>query len=62
MPKYTSGNISKTAQYISIESNRVDIPPVGITITGNQLFINQVTHTLNEIDQIPSGNIVIQET
>ncbi|WP_207627131.1 putative adhesin [Photorhabdus tasmaniensis] len=61
IPKYTSDNITRTAQYISIESNRVDIPPIGITITGNELFINQVTHALNEIDQIPSGNIVIQE-
>ncbi|ETS30669.1 hypothetical protein PTE_02615 [Photorhabdus khanii NC19] len=61
IPKYTSGNISRTAQYTSIESKSVDIPPVGITITGNELFINQVTHALDEIDQIPSGNIVIQE-
>ncbi|MCA6220828.1 putative adhesin [Photorhabdus antumapuensis] len=61
MPKYSSGNIQKTIQYTSIEGNRVDIPPVGITITGNDLFINQVTHVLDEISEIPSGNIVIQE-
>ncbi|MBS9422978.1 putative adhesin [Photorhabdus caribbeanensis] len=61
MPKYSSGNIQKTIQYTSVESNHVDIPPVGITITGNDLFINQVTHVLDEISEIPSGNIVIQE-
>ncbi|CAQ84181.1 MULTISPECIES: putative adhesin [Photorhabdus] len=61
MPQYTSGNISKTVQYTSLESNYINIPPVGITITGNDEFINQVTHALNEIDEIPSGNIVIQE-
>ncbi|AWK42176.1 MULTISPECIES: putative adhesin [Photorhabdus] len=61
MPKYSSGNIQKTIQYTSIESNRVNIPPIGITITGNDLFINQVTHVLDEISEIPSGNIVIQE-
>ncbi|OCQ54034.1 hypothetical protein Ppb6_00759 [Photorhabdus australis subsp. thailandensis] len=62
IPKYTSGNISKTVQYTSLlENNHVDIPPVGITITGNDTFINQVTRVLSEIDEIPSGNIVIQE-
>ncbi|KMW74557.1 cytotoxic necrotizing factor [Photorhabdus luminescens subsp. luminescens] len=61
MPKYSSGNIQKTIQYTSIGGNRVDIPPVGITITGNDLFINKVTHVLDEISEIPSGNIVIQE-
>ncbi|OWO80571.1 cytotoxic necrotizing factor [Photorhabdus luminescens] len=61
MPKYSSGNIQKTIQYTSIGSNRVDIPPIGITITGNDLFINKVTHVLDEISEIPSGNIVIQE-
>ncbi|KAA1193594.1 putative adhesin [Photorhabdus heterorhabditis] len=61
MPKYSSGNILKTVQYTSLESNYIDIPPVGITITGNDIFINQVTRILNEIEEIPSGNIVIQE-
>ncbi|NHB91832.1 putative adhesin [Photorhabdus cinerea] len=61
MPKYSSGNISKTVRYTSLESNHVDIPPVGITITGNNIFINQVTRILNEIEEIPSGNIIIQE-
>ncbi|PQQ32516.1 cytotoxic necrotizing factor [Photorhabdus luminescens] len=61
MPKYSSGNIQKTIQYTSVEGNRVEIPPVGITITGNDLFINRVTHVLDEISEIPSGNIIIQE-
>lgn len=61
MPKYSSGNIQKTIQYTSVESNHIDIPPVGITITGNDLFIKKVTHVLDEINEIPSGNIVIQE-